>query len=342
MTLMARDDWTRPATEEVAEGVIRIPLPLPNDGLRAVNVYLLRDPSGRVTFIDSGWTIPAARELLLAQLDALGHAPSDIDRFLVTHIHRDHYTLGVALRREFGMRVALGAGERPGIEVIMSPQHRPLQAELDRIRRLGAGELADALAAHRDEATADRHHWDVPDEWLTPGEVAAGGRTLEVVATPGHTQGHVVFHDTANRLLFAGDHVLPTITPSIGLEPVTSNDPLGSFLASLALVRQRPDALLLPAHGPVAPSVHARVDELIAHHGRRLDDTEAVLRSGADTALEVARQLKWTRRERTLDELDLFNQMLAVGETGAHLDVLVAQGRAVLAAAAPVRRYAAG
>ena len=33
------DDWTEPGAFEVAPGVHRIPLPLPNDGLRAVNVY---------------------------------------------------------------------------------------------------------------------------------------------------------------------------------------------------------------------------------------------------------------------------------------------------------------
>jgi glyoxylase-like metal-dependent hydrolase (beta-lactamase superfamily II) len=154
-----------------------------------------------------------------------------------------------------------------------------------------------------------------------------GGRTLDVVATPGHTRGHVVFHDTGSQLLFAGDHVLPAITPSIGFEPVLSDDPLGPFLGSLTLMRSRPDARLLPAHGPVTASTHARVDELAAHHGARLDETEAALRAGARTAPEAAAVLRWTRRERTLDDLDPFNQMLAVSETAAHLQLLAAQGR---------------
>jgi hypothetical protein len=34
----------------------------------------------------------------------------------------------------------------------------------------------------------------------------------------------------------------------------------------------------------------------------------------------------WTRRRRRFDELDLFNQTLAAGETAAHLDVLVVRG----------------
>ena len=55
-----RGEWTRPGVFEVAPGVHRIPLPLPNDGLRAVNVYVLPDDDGLVV-IDSGWAIPEAR-----------------------------------------------------------------------------------------------------------------------------------------------------------------------------------------------------------------------------------------------------------------------------------------
>ena len=339
---VAHADWTEPTVEDVADGVHRIPLPLPNDGLRAVNVYVVRDAEGRLTLIDSGWAIPDARDLLVQMLGKLGHTPSDIERFLVTHVHRDHYTLGIALRREFGTTVALGAGERPSLEVILTPGHRPLQRELGRMRKLGATALADELAAKVPGPGAlppVEHFWELPDEWLEPDTLTVGGRQLEVVPTPGHTQGHVVFHDVAGGLLFAGDHVLPTITPSIGLEPNIADYPLRDFLESLWLVRERPDAKLLPAHGAVTQSVHARVDELIAHHGRRLDQTEAAVLAGATTAFEIAGILKWTRRERSLDELDQFNQMLAIGETGAHLDLLVLQGRLQLDDSDGVRHY---
>ena len=72
--------------------------------------------------------------------------------------------------------------------------------------------------------------------------------------------------------------------------------------------------------------VHQRVDELLAHHGRRLDDTLAAVRAGRTTPYEVAGALTWTRRERRLDDLDPFNRMLATLETGAHLAVLAERG----------------
>ena len=153
-------------------------------------------------------------------------------------------------------------------------------------------------------------------------------RTLSALATPGHTSGHFVFHDEAAGLLFSGDHVLPSITPSIGLEVATVQNPLGDFLDSLRLLRGRADARLLPAHGAVAESVHARVDELLAHQHDRLEQTEQALNTGARTGLELAERLTWTRHERRLADMSVFNQMLAVCETAAHAQLLVSLGRA--------------
>jgi glyoxylase-like metal-dependent hydrolase (beta-lactamase superfamily II) len=138
-----------------------------------------------------------------------------------------------------------------------------------------------------------------------------------------------VFHAAEKGLLFAGDHVLPSITPSIGFEPDRPPFPLRDYLGSLERVLELPDAMLLPAHGPAGGSTHARVHALIAHHDLRLADTRAALVAGAESAPEVARILRWTSRGRDFAELGLFDRMLAVLETAAHLDVLALRGEAV-------------
>ncbi|MCK9878303.1 MBL fold metallo-hydrolase [Frankia sp. AgPm24] len=327
----ALPEWAEPNVEQVEPGVHRIPLPLPNDGLRAVNVYAIEQPDGLV-LIDAGWSVPESEQRLEAALGKLGAGLGDIQRFLVTHIHRDHYTQAVVLRRRFGMRVALGLGEQPALDRFMNrPRAESREIQHRQLIRLGAAELATELMRFfleqlvRDDSTDD---WAVPDEWLdAPVDVQLDGITLRAVPTPGHTRGHVVFHNEASRLLFAGDHVLPTITPSIGLTADPGPLPLGAFLDSLRLVRSMPDARLLPAHGPVTDSAHARIDQLLAHHATRLDVAEDAVRVGADTAFAVARAMTWTRREHAFDDLDMFNRMLAVTETAAHLDLLVAQGR---------------
>lgn len=318
-----RDAWTRPGVFPVAPGVYRIPMPLPGDALRAVNVYAIEDDDG-LTLIDSGWALEGAAERMSAALSGIGYRPADVRRFLITHVHRDHYTYAVTVRREFGAHVALGVGEKPSLDCLATVTERPHHHHIARLRRCGAGELIERLLPGE---RVDPTGWEQPDEWLPAGtEIPLAGRTLAALPTPGHTQGHLVFYDSGAGLLFAGDHVLPHITPSVGFEPVTGDAPLRDYLASLALVRGLPDARLLPAHGAVTDSVHHRVDELLDHHAARLSDTTDAVARGAGTAYQVARVLVWTRRGRAFDDLDPYNQMLAVLETGAHLDVLVLNG----------------
>lgn len=182
--------------------------------------------------------------------------------------------------------------------------------------------------------------WEAPDRWLGAETLSFGDRALRVVPTPGHTRGHVVFLDEERGLMFSGDHVLPHITPSIGFELAEpGGKPLADYLDSLHLMTQYADARLLPAHGPVTDSAHTRVAELLTHHDDRLAKSLAALGDGTLDAHAVARALGWTRREVPFGELSEFNQMLAVNETAAHLDVLVLRGRCTVAFRDGVNRY---
>lgn len=324
----SRDAWTAPGPETVAPGVHRIALPLPMDGLRAVNVYVIEDGEGLV-LIDGGWAIDVSRAQLERSLGELGHGLRAIRRVLVTHVHRDHYTQAVAIRRAVGASIALGIEERSSMNELMAGRAGMMASQPARLRRLGAGALADELTAIPVDLSDTLAYYEEPDVWLEPGRVELETFVLEAVHTPGHTRGHLVFHAADRGLLFAGDHVLPRITPSIGFEPDRPPYPLRDYLSSLERVLAMPDAMLLPAHGPAGGSTHARARELIAHHDQRLSDTLAALVSGAGLAPDVARILRWTRHGRSLAELGLFDQMLAVLETAAHLDVLVLRGDAV-------------
>jgi glyoxylase-like metal-dependent hydrolase (beta-lactamase superfamily II) len=305
--------------------VHRIPLAIP-DVLHAINVYAIEDADGLV-LIDSGWDLGPTRDQLAEGLHTAGYVLQDVRRFLITHIHRDHYTLAVRLRRELGIPIALGAGEQPSLRVASAAESLPYTAQLEALRRHDAADVADRVSSALTEEFLDPAIWEPPDEWLEDGAVLElKDRSLHVVHTPGHTQGHVVFHDPHNGLLFAGDTVLPHITPSISFEPAPGPLALDDYLRSLRRVRALPEARLLPAHGPVRPGTHARVDELLMHHDTRLAASKQTVIAGAQTAYAAAQSLNWTRHQRRFDELKPFHQMLAVIETAAHLDVLVARG----------------
>jgi glyoxylase-like metal-dependent hydrolase (beta-lactamase superfamily II) len=320
--------WTEPGVEDLGGGVHRIPLPLPMEGLRAVNVYAIAD-SGGVDLIDAGIALVPAREQLAAGLGQIGYEFGDIRNFFVTHIHVDHYSLAIELRRDFHSLVSLGEQERANLiatrELVNGNGNRFFG--IDGLRRLGAMELVAELSAQdrRPPAVID---WEDPDRWLTDGtDLDLRTRTLRAVHTPGHTRGHLVFHDAGARIMFAGDHVLPHITPSIGFEAAGNRMALSDYLASLARTLALPDARLLPAHGPVTASTHERVHELLAHHDSRLSETLGAVQAGHATPFEVAKAIKWTRRHRDFADLDLFSQVQAVNETAAHLEVLAVRGQ---------------
>lgn len=316
--------WAEPGAWPVDEGIHRIPLPLPMDGLKAVNVYAVETPAG-LTLMDGGWAVPEAREALELGLKQIGASVGDVTDVLVTHVHRDHYTLASVLAGEVGAKVALGAREKATLDIVASGEHGSTQQLL---QTAGAQRLLADWSAILPPAP-DPAHWRTPDVWLEGDmRVEVGPRTIDAIHTPGHTQGHYVYADRAAGLLFAGDHVLPTITPSVGFEPAAVTSPLSDFLASLTKMRSLPDLRLLPAHGPIAPSVHARVDELLEHHEHRLALSLDAITGGARTAYDVAGDLPWTRHEHRFDTLDVFNGTLAALETLAHLDVLVSRGLA--------------
>ena len=333
--------------ECVADEVFRIPLPLPGDALRAVNVYAIRTDR-QVVLVDAGWDAPASWDALGTALTRLGSRIEAVRTVAVTHLHHDHVGQAARLRDTARAAVLIGAGEQTALEQILRDTDHGRARVLARLRRLGA----DALAAELERGdpqgadTQERARYEPPDVYLGDHSiVVAGGRALAVVPTPGHTRGHVCLWDEEHAVLFAGDHVLPHITPSIGLEPVPARLPLADFLASLARVRQLPARRVLPAHGPVFTDLGGRVDELVAHHERRLEQCLAgldALGPAAVDAAAVAERLRWTRRELRLADLDWFNQMLAVGETAAHLDVLVERGAARRHAGDRVDRYQLG
>ncbi|MDT5193411.1 MAG: hypothetical protein QOG79_3627 [Mycobacterium sp.] len=329
----------RHEVDDVTPHVVRIPLPLPLADLRTVNVYAILGDDG-VTLVDSGWADEPSESVIIEALHGLGFAPGDVRRILVTHAHWDHFSRAIMWQRRYGTTVLIGRQEHHTIEAFDEIDGAyPIQARL--LRRAGAPELAQTIADLELEPFERDVPFGPPDIWLDDGdEIDCGGTLIVARATPGHTRGHMVYQDRRAGLAFTGDHILPRITPSIALERMPEELPLRSYLSSLRLFLDLPDAWMLPAHGAVTQSVNARVDELLDHHRERLDLVHGLVAAGSDTAYDVARRMLWTRHERTVDELGAVHGMTAILEVAAHLDLLVARGSLTCAASGPTNHYA--
>ncbi|WP_328353092.1 MBL fold metallo-hydrolase [Mycobacterium sp. NBC_00419] len=332
------DDRDIDAAVDLPPHVVKIPLPLPLTDLKVVNVYAILGTDG-VTLVDSGWADEHSETVLIDALARLGYTPADVRRIVVTHAHWDHYSRAIDWQRRYGTAVMIGSGERHSIESFDERTGAyPIQAQL--LLKAGAVDLAQTIADLPLEPFERDVPFGPPDVWLDGGEhIDCGGIDLVARATPGHTRGHLVYEDHRAGLTFTGDHILPRITPSIGLERAPEALPLRSYLASLQLFVELPDTWMLPAHGGVTPTVKARAEALIEHHRERLDRARELVAAGNASAYHVAQQMLWTRHERTVDELGPVHGMTAILEVLAHLELLVTRGVLERAESTPVNHY---
>jgi glyoxylase-like metal-dependent hydrolase (beta-lactamase superfamily II) len=141
-----------------------------------------------------------------------------------------------------------------------------------------------------------------------------------VVIGRGHSPEHACLYAADDGLLISGDQVLPRITSTVGVhatEPLAN--PLRDWLDSIEHLRSVPDSVLvLPAHERPFFNLHERLDQLQAHHQGHL----AQVLANCDeprTVLELMAVL-FPRLSGRFDEL------MALGETLAHANYLVAEG----------------
>jgi glyoxylase-like metal-dependent hydrolase (beta-lactamase superfamily II) len=163
-----------------------------------------------------------------------------------------------------------------------------------------------------------------------------------VVWTPGHTPGHICLYDADHNMLLTGDHLLPRITPNIGLTPYAPVSPLRGYLASLASLDGYDSAEALPAHEYRFRGIAARAAALAAHHAERADEVVALVATAPGLSLwSVTERLTWSRGWA---EITGFMRRAALAETAAHVAYLRDEGRIRVGAdeEGPVRLWPAG
>lgn len=162
---------------------------------------------------------------------------------------------------------------------------------------------------------APRGVFDEVDQRVSGGElIDAGGQSIEVIPTPGHTNEHVCYL-MSDGDLFTGDTVLGTGTTTIFPPDGSMHD----YIASLRLLRSRSPRRIFPAHGPVREDAVALLDEYIAHRLDRERQVIAALLSGRKTIADL----------RALIYADLRRDLYSAAESQlqAHLEKLEAERR---------------
>lgn len=306
---------------EVAPGILWLRQPMPM-ALDHINVYLLRDGDGW-TLVDTGLNTARSQQLweevIATQLQGL-----PLKRLICTHSHYDHAGLAAWLVQRYQIPLLMSYGEYFMMRGLSMPPE-PLPESHARFYR-EAGMPQEMVMRMFDALRRDPFMPEVPSSYerIRDGEVIrVGERDWRVVVGEGHSPEHACLYSDADRILLAGDQLLPRITSNVLVTPIEPEaNPLQLWLASLdRLDHLAPDTLVLPSHQGVFKGLHARVKELHAHHEQQFELLMAALDDlGPATAFELM-QRQFPKRRHPVDD------MMALGETIAHLSFLRYQGR---------------
>lgn len=328
-----------PVAELPALHQIVLPTPWP---VGPVQVYLVEgDP---LTLIDTGVKTPESRAALEAAFESLGHGIEDVRRVVLTHYHGDH--LGqVQSIRESGADLEVWAhvAEAPMIEHFSDERDERIEQTVELFREYGVDdELIERQTRFRRKLLATSPSLCEAtrvDRTLRSGDrIPFKDFELEVIHTPGHTEGHQVLYEERTGTLVTGDHLMGSAVPftdTYYLEGAPDpGDPLArrprfqglpAYLTSLRRLRAGSYRKILPAHGGILERPARVIDEALLFYEVRVQRALRVLQALAGERAGTTAWEIWQRLFPKADRVrEMRNRMLMV--IGV-IDVLEAQGR---------------
>ncbi|MBI2957983.1 MAG: MBL fold metallo-hydrolase [Chloroflexi bacterium] len=314
---------------EIAPGIHQLKVPIPDNPLGNLNCYLVAGKNGWL-MIDTGWYTPEAYEALRTGLKGLGLATTDISTMVITHVHPDHFGLAGRIK-----------ASSPATHLIT---HR-WEADLIETRYIKFGALRQKmdpiLARHgvpKGEVEALKSSsmptlqyviTTLPDDTVHGGEILSTGEyDLEVIWTPGHSPGHICLYEPKNKLLFSGDHVLPSISPNVSYNAQSGDNPLGDYLGALRKVQNLEVTKVLPAHEHIFTNLRGRIEQIFAHHDRRKSEILGVIKAEPHNAYYISSRITWDIPNLKWEQFPVMHRRSAVTETIAHLEALRWEGKA--------------
>jgi len=300
---------------KIKDGIYHIPLELPWSSPGFVNVYLIDDTDGFI-MIDCGVNGDHYFELLSKKFREINIKFNEIKLLIGTHMHSDHIGLSEKIRDE-GIPFALYENSIDFIDKYNDWTIRFKELKDYAITQGAPKSFVNSISEIQTPFYAGKV--SRPDVLLKEGRIKNLNRDIETIFTPGHDITEISLHDTASKIIFSGDHILPKITPFIPTESKDS-DMLAKYTESLDKVDKIKHDIIAPGHGNLISEPHSRIKQMKLHHKRRSEKILSILEEKSFTGWEMVNNVF----PRKLDDMNL---RLAFQETMAHLKYLENLGK---------------
>lgn len=308
---------------ESSGGTVVYKLPVEAFPNHVTNCYLvMTDP---ITMIDTGSGWDSANKDMREAFDTLREnfdrtiSLHEIGRVIVTHGHIDHFG---GVNFVCGESKAELAVHELDASAIRHFKERLLFTSTNVHLYL----MRSGLPQEQVNALIQMNKWSKDTYEARPvdftfHEGPVGGGPLIAHHAPGHCPGQVCLQ--LDDILFTADHVLSHITPNQSPESITRYNGVGHYLEALRKVREIPGIRIgLGGHELELPNLHQRIDDTIEFHMGRLQKTYNLLDT-PKTIAETSLGLFGKRMD--------YHILLAILETGAHLEYLYERGQLVVA-----------
>ncbi len=309
---------------EVAAGVHWLRMPIPGS-LDHINLWLLEDGDDWV-IVDSGVDHPSCKAVWESVFDGF-LSPSRVSAVIVTHFHMDHIGLASWLAIKCECPIKMTRGEFDVYHRMVTRDQIAFEQHVkDFYHQVGFDEpTRDNIAAFFKADPKPKESRVQPEQvqFLSEDDCFnIGKHQWRVVTGNGHSPEHACLYCEESQLLISGDQSLPRISSNVSVYPASDiDDPLGDWLDSCRKLQALIPAstLVLPAHQEPFRNNPTRMQQMLDEHEEQL-----TLLSSATAKPMSAVQARSVLFNRKLDRIQ---QVMATGETMAHLRHLRQQGR---------------